>query len=51
MGVSTWGLSWKHSIIFQNPAGAAPPVTDKIITESGDNIVTEGGDHVVDEDS
>jgi len=24
MGISTWGLSWKHPIIFQNPAASTP---------------------------
>ncbi len=50
MGISTWGLSWKHSVIFQNPASISPPPsTNDIITESGDQIITESGDKVVEE--
>lgn len=45
MGVSTWGLSYRHSVIFQNPAGASPPpVQETYVTEDGlQDYTTEDG--------
>lgn len=35
MGISTWGLSWKHTIIFQNPASSTPPPANTYVAEDG----------------
>jgi hypothetical protein len=44
MGVATWALSWKHSIIFQNPASSTPPPSGTYVAENGTDIyVAEDG--------